>query len=115
MDARSTKENTRKFQLLFLSCAMSFACTVPSIASAYSLKVLPPVQTTAAIRTDAPILQMGTLREGPSIASGLFGDTLKSVKSNKSLLLWSMYPAGVRGRVFGGVGGDPLLHSGGGW
>jgi hypothetical protein len=31
--------------------------------------------------------------------------------------LWSMYPASVRGRVFGGTGADPLLRGGGsaGW
>lgn len=39
--------------------------------------------------------------------------TLQKTSKTNTALLWSMYPASVRGRAFGATGGNPL--SSGGW
>jgi hypothetical protein len=55
----------------------------------------------------------------PKAKSEIFLSAIITTASQHNhLLLWSMYPAGVRGRVFGGSGEDPaegMARGNGGW
>lgn len=48
--------------------------------------------------------------------AALLKDLLLSAQaSERRFMVWSVYPASVRGRVFGGTGGDPVMNQMGGW
>jgi hypothetical protein len=47
--------------------------------------------------------------------SSLIANIMRTALEDRLLTVWSMYPASVRGRVFGGTGGDPFRTFGGGW
>lgn len=70
-----------------------------------------------AIKMNAPLVTMlNSAGVHPPLRSqGLCSSMLETAKTQKHLTLWSMYPASVRGRVFDGIGGDPVMSFGGGW
>jgi hypothetical protein len=89
-------------RVLKILMAVGIAVMTPCISNAYALQLAAPMMS-------APPLQY-------SLASNM----AQNARTVNSRALWSMYPASVRGRVFGGTGGDPMSRgtisgSGGGW
>ncbi|MBX9573321.1 MAG: hypothetical protein K2X77_30760 [Candidatus Obscuribacterales bacterium] len=110
--------------------ALSIVVALPTVASAYSADLVrsdfPDLERSSAStfgfggmfrRPSAPVLltdknQTKKLHTAPSSHSFITRTLIKTSKENSSLL-WSMYPASVRGRAFGATGGNPI--SSGGW
>ncbi|MBX9690561.1 MAG: hypothetical protein K2X27_27845 [Candidatus Obscuribacterales bacterium] len=85
------------------ACFFTFA--IPHIAGAYSLQFNSP--------TAAQSTALNGVNTAGELPRNIFGAILSDTRQDRQKLLWSMYPASVRGRVFGSSGGDPI--SSGGW
>lgn len=126
-----TREWTQR--RLFACVAVYFLSTSSVwISGAYAAMLAPAVQSSEepgsgtlttkkslAETPAAPAIETVEVREVGKIAprsDSLLGDMLNTAKTNPSMLLWSMYPASVRGRIFGGnmEASPPSFFNGGG-
>jgi hypothetical protein len=96
---------------------LTIVMAVPTVTSAYAKQLerqdFSDGQSIGAFMTmiPAPSPLEKSLQTAPSSHSFITRTLIKTSKENTSLL-WSMYPASVRGRTFGATGGNPMS---GGW
>ena len=90
------------FKLMFWLTIILF--TIPGVSRAYSMEM--PQQLSSSPMDATPMTAAKT--------QGLTAAMVQTAAKDHHLLIWTMYPASVRGRVFGGTGGDPLTGGGGG-
>lgn len=121
---------------LILGSLLVLSFLAPHVALAYSLQMAaPPPFAESAVGSIPGSFMSGNIgfippgtssvnpTAGPRAFSGphtqvFVSRLLRQVKADPKHLLWSMYPASVRGRTFGAEGGNPLLSglsSSGGW
>lgn len=95
---------------------VAMATFLPPVANAYVAQLMAPLKTAAPSTPRATANSMIEAKISMFVAN-----QLAPPKGDKSLLLWSVYPASVRGRSFGAKGGIPSMSddsrmgSGGGW
>lgn len=113
-----SKSLKRVFVMVSSVLALTFA--VPYVATAYSVElvkapVLVPESTTLLNPMSSVIVRSHHVKAPNVVAGspGMIGAMLSDASNTRTRLLWSMYPAAVRGRIFGANGGDPTI--GGGW
>lgn len=112
---------TKSWLPLSLS-VMTITILFPSVAGAYGSQF---VGLSVSGMRGAPVVGAPVPRV---VAASFITNQLLPAAADKSLLLWSVYPASIRGRAFGGTGGMPTLttiqrfspvvssgFSGGGW
>lgn len=110
------KSRITKSALPLLSI-LTIVMAIPTVTSAYARQLdrqdFSEEQSINAFMTmiPAPSPLEKNLQIAPSSHSFITRTVLKTSKENTSLL-WSMYPASVRGRAFGATGGNPMS---GGW
>lgn len=114
MKMHSIKSNllTVRTCLLSLMLAEMLLISMPVVANAYATRLAPAQPVPAQANT-----MMSGIRGGLTPLPGsqsVVGEMLKSASQNRAKLLWSMYPASVRGRVFGNTDGF-MGKSSGGW
>ena len=111
------------FHVAFVwSCLIVLGSTVEQVAHAYTMQLARPrvaPQPLQAFIITSGDLQVSLIAQGPTNPhplnreQTLLCDVIDAGATNRDKLLWSMYPASVRGRAFGAQGGDPLAT--GGW
>ncbi len=111
--------NAKKFIASKASAFLVVSLFRVSAAYATLLQIPEPSQVALAPpKDDLPANIQGTFHSAPVVVPRMdtfVGELVKQTHDDRTSLLWSMYPASVRGRVFGGnvAGGNPLSGSGG--
>jgi hypothetical protein len=115
-------------KLLVLGSLLVLCALVPHVSLAYSLQMAQPHPFPELADSGLPpfafnarIVSRSTQPAGLKPFSGAHSKVfisrlLRHASLDSGHLLWSMYPASVRGRTFGSEGGDPTMSSlSGGW
>ena len=103
----------RKIKALLTAEAL-LLCLIaaPQVAEAYLIQLAPPRAPSAPVSQITPGMLLVPAPGFVSEPAPLLRDLLMSAEQgDRRLMLWSVYPSSVRGRVFGGTGADPLKSS----
>ena len=104
----STNHFWKRFSFAILTTALLIAPTV-WISSAYATQMrLPPTQVSFGFS----LRSMRTNKAEAPRSSNFVSRWLSTVKDKRTRLLWSAYPAGIRGQIFSGqeAGNDPMTE-----
>lgn len=110
-----------KITLPMIMTASSIALlhTAPNIQKAYAAQMFQPGLH---INPKTGIDTTSMMKEPPANAKCFMGDLVKAAAENRSMTIWGMYPASIRGRILSRNAteiNDPMMStssfSGGGW
>ncbi len=117
-----TKIQRYRIYSIVIACAFFIASFLPQIAGAYAIQLSAPV-ILEFTKPSAPAQRIIMMHSNPSAHAkaivtlgAIFpAKIMQTAIETPGVLLWSMYPASIRGRAFGGEGGDPRLNRRGGY
>jgi len=119
---QNKSENNKPVPWFLLLSIVSLLFTVPTATSVFAMQLTVPMTVSANNQplppaTDDSVTVVNGATRRPTVedmrktpkAGGLLAEIIDTASKNNHLLLWNMYPAGIRGRVFGGNGEDPTF------